>query len=329
MSIIKFICRYHNILFFLLGICPFIQATISLTLTLEEKTELAKKIRKNEGTENPKNLLWWNKNESFPSLGIGHFIWFPENYTGPFMQQFQDYLMFLHTRSVPLPTWLFDKNPKPCPWQTRQQFYGALANHDIRYKELEQLIIDTIPLQVDFIVERFVKSVNELFEAQVSDHQLTHRDSSGCKFFNIYRENSCPARPECFLSKQKMYRGKDMSGCLLFQHICTELLTSPAGRYALIDYVNFKGLGNSPRERYKNQGWGLIQVLEAMTKQLHADFLEQKKNDLTLFLKKQDLLKLFRESAEKMLQLRVLNALPEKDEHNFLRGWRNRIATYR
>ena len=40
--------------------------------------------------------------------------------------------------------------------------------------------------------------------------------------------------------------------------------TSPQGTYALIDYVNFKGDGTSPTEKYKGQGWGLLQVLGGM-----------------------------------------------------------------
>ena len=36
------------------------------------------------------------------------------------------------------------------------------------------------------------------------------------------------------------------------------------GLYALMDYVNFKGEGVNPTERYRGQGWGLLQVLEAM-----------------------------------------------------------------
>ena len=38
----------------------------------------------------------------------------------------------------------------------------------------------------------------------------------------------------------------------------------PLGLYALMDYVNFKGEGVSPSERYRGQGWGLLQVLETM-----------------------------------------------------------------
>jgi hypothetical protein len=39
---------------------------------------------------------------------------------------------------------------------------------------------------------------------------------------------------------------------------------SPGGMYALIDYVNFKGEGILASERYKGEGWGLLQILERM-----------------------------------------------------------------
>jgi len=42
------------------------------------------------------------------------------------------------------------------------------------------------------------------------------------------------------------------------------LKQSGAGTFALIDYVNFKGEGLLETERYKGQGWGLLQVLQEM-----------------------------------------------------------------
>ena len=42
------------------------------------------------------------------------------------------------------------------------------------------------------------------------------------------------------------------------------LAGSAKGCYALVDYVNFKGEGVLPTERYAGQGWGLLQVLEQM-----------------------------------------------------------------
>jgi len=82
-----------------------------------------------------------------------------------------------------------------------------------------------------------------------------------------------------------------------------------AGVYALIDYVNFKGEGTSPRERYQGQGWGLLQVLENMrgSDNVMAEFAQ---------------------SAEFVLKRRIKNAPPARNESRWLPGWKNRIKTY-
>jgi hypothetical protein len=89
------------------------------------------------------------------------------------------------------------------------------------------------------------------------------------------------------------------------------LASDPKGLYALLDYVNFKGEGISPSETYKGQGWGLLQVLQAIpvsSKNVVADFVE---------------------SAKKVLSKRVENSPPEKHEERWLKGWSNRLETYR
>lgn len=83
----------------------------------------------------------------------------------------------------------------------------------------------------------------------------------------------------------------------------------PLGLYALMDYVNFKGEGTSPTERYNNQGWGLLQVLEAMPTSGPA-------------------LKQFSQAADQVLTRRVKNSPPARNESKWLPGWRNRTNTY-
>lgn len=83
----------------------------------------------------------------------------------------------------------------------------------------------------------------------------------------------------------------------------------PLGLYALMDYVNFKGEGVKPEERYKGQGWGLLQVLANMPPTGPA-------------------LTQFATSAGQMLTLRVKNSPPERNEAKWLAGWKNRVATY-
>ena len=83
----------------------------------------------------------------------------------------------------------------------------------------------------------------------------------------------------------------------------------PLGFYALMDYVNFKGEGVNPAERYNGQGWGLLQVLETMPVTGKA-------------------LPEFARAADAVLTRRVQNAPPARNEAKWLPGWRNRLQTY-
>ena len=87
---------------------------------------------------------------------------------------------------------------------------------------------------------------------------------------------------------------------------------SPMGMYALIDYVNFKGEGTNPKERYQNKGWGLLQVLEGM---------QGRQSGVSA-------IKAFAESADDMLTRRVRLSPPERNGQRWLPGWRKRLSTY-
>jgi len=88
--------------------------------------------------------------------------------------------------------------------------------------------------------------------------------------------------------------------------------TAPMGMYALMDYVNFKGEGVNPKERYSGQGWGLLQVLAEMHGELPGIAATTE----------------FARSAEMLLTRRVDLSPPERHESRWLAGWRKRIQTY-
>ena len=83
---------------------------------------------------------------------------------------------------------------------------------------------------------------------------------------------------------------------------------APSGMYPLVDYVNFKGEGTSPSERYQGEGWGLLQVLNAMSDG--------------------PALRAFSVAADRVLTRRVQLAPPERHEERWLPGWRNRVHGY-
>jgi hypothetical protein len=87
------------------------------------------------------------------------------------------------------------------------------------------------------------------------------------------------------------------------------LAKTPAGCYALIDYVNFKGEGVLATERYRGEGWGLLQVLEGMESRDDAPAK-------------------FARSAASVLTRRVRNSPPARHEARWLPGWLNRVGTY-
>ena len=90
------------------------------------------------------------------------------------------------------------------------------------------------------------------------------------------------------------------------------LAKSSNGLYALVDYVNFKGSGSSMTERYKGEGWGLLQVLQEM---------RGEKIGIAA-------LKDFSKVATTVLTRRVKNAPEESNDHKWLNGWKRRIRTY-
>lgn len=88
------------------------------------------------------------------------------------------------------------------------------------------------------------------------------------------------------------------------------LSNTGAGLYAMMDYVNFKGEGTNPMERYQGQGWGLLQVLEEMqgTPQGQSAAME------------------FSAAAQRVLDRRI--HLAPKNETMWRAGWMSRCAGY-
>jgi hypothetical protein len=89
------------------------------------------------------------------------------------------------------------------------------------------------------------------------------------------------------------------------------LTKTPQGCYAIIDYVNFKGEGVLHTERYQGQGWGLLQVLEAMHGNSDSGAPDE-----------------FARAAKVVLTRRVQNAPPDRHESRWLTGWLRRVNSY-
>ena len=231
-----------------------------------ELNAIGEKIFKNEAAGKKENLVYWNEGENFPSLGIGHFIWYKQGEPGIFEESFPQLTEFLKSKNVKLPKIMTEN--KYSPWKDRQELINLKTKKNPDIEELTNFLYDNKDLQIMFIFKRLEASLEKMMAVSSNKENV----------------------------RKQFYR----------------VASSPNGLYPLIDYVNFKGEGTNPKERYNGQGWGLLQVLENMKG------TETGKAALTEFSN----------SAKFVLQRRVNNSDPSKNEKKWLQGWFNRCKTY-
>jgi N-acetyl-anhydromuramyl-L-alanine amidase AmpD len=124
---------------------------------------IAGRIFANETRGQTRYLTYWGAGEDFPSLGIGHFIWFPDGVDAPFDESFPTMVNYVrqHADSCSsMPAWLSGLQPFAAPWQSKQEFDAEQQSE--RMLELRQWLIDTAPQQARYIVASFSARWNEL-----------------------------------------------------------------------------------------------------------------------------------------------------------------------
>jgi len=202
------------------ALCAFSLQTAAAELRLSpaQAQKIGQRLWKNECAGTVEGLTSWNKGEDFPSLGIGHFIWYPKGVRQTFQESFPAMIRHLESRGAKAPAWV--KAAPHCPWNSRERFLAETAGP--RLGGLREYLARTVGLQAEFAALRAREALPKLLAA---------------------------APPARRTGLQRQYDA---------------VATTPQGVYALVDYVNFKGEGLNPAERYQGHGWGLLQVLEEM-----------------------------------------------------------------
>jgi hypothetical protein len=242
------------------------QVFSAITLSHAEALRIGKRIWQNECNGTVSGLTSWNTGEDFASLGIGHFIWYPEGKRGPFEESFPKLMKFISDHGAVVPSWL--QNARACPWQSQSDFQGARNSPEL--KALRDFLVHTVDLQAQFLVNRLQNALPKMLE-----------------------ETAPPNRTHV----QEQFR---------------RVSNSAKGCYALVDYVNFKGEGVLHTERYRGEGWGLLQVLEDMHGTSNGSSAVEE----------------FARSASAILTRRVKNSPPERNESRWLPGWISRVNSY-
>lgn len=140
----------------------------ALTISNDDARLIGVKIWKNECSGKVEGLTCWNKGESFASMGIGHFLWFPAGGKDPFEETFPELLTYLEAEGVSIPKWL--KSNRHCPWSSREEFYDNI--HTQKMTELRQCLYETRHLQAIFIAKRLEKALPSMLkEADLADKE--------------------------------------------------------------------------------------------------------------------------------------------------------------
>ena len=234
-------------------------------LSPAEKAKIGRKIWQNESGGSIDGLTAWNDGEQFPSLGIGHFIWYPANYRGPFTESFPQFIRFAQQRSVVPPAVARQRHS---PWTSQAHFRSNFRGREM--SALRNWLSSTVTLQTDFIIAKSKGALPKILA-------------------------SVPASDRARVAEN--YR---------------KVATTPNGQYALIDYVNFKGEGTSPSERYSGKGWGLAQVLQDMRPTSAGQAAARE----------------FAAAAKRTLGRRIQNSPAGRGESRWRAGWFNRCDTY-
>lgn len=240
-------------------------ATPATNLTATQKSAIGQKIWKNESGGTVNGLTAWNGGEEFPSLGIGHFIWYPAGFNGRFEESWPAFVSFAERNGANSPA---IAKSRFSPWRTRAEFQSKFNSPEM--SGLRKWLASTVTLQTDFIIVRSRGALAKMLAAAPA--------SERAKIQANYQKVS----------------------------------TTPQGTYALIDYVNFKGEGTSPTEKYNGQGWGLLQVLGSMNNVPSGPAAAAE----------------FAASAKRVLSRRVASSPSARNEKQFLPGWHNRCDTY-
>ena len=133
---------------------------LSITLKPGQMEWVGAQIFRNECAGRLECLVHWNDGEAFPSLGIGHFIWYPTGVDGRFVESFPALIQYMTQRQASVPEWLRKLEPMDAPWPDRAAFMAA--RESVEMAELQSFLAGTQGLQAEFIVRRAKESLQEV-----------------------------------------------------------------------------------------------------------------------------------------------------------------------
>lgn len=228
-----------------------------MLLSILPLNQLAEKIFERECGGKMEELTHWKRGEEFASLGIGHFIWYPNGKPDRFAETFPDLLDFIESRGRVLPPVL--QKSRKCPWNSREEFYKNIESKEMM--SLRSFLFETRDLQADFIAKRLDRSISNIISHVVESDRKKIRET-------VDRLSSTSAGLYALIdylhfkgegtSPSETYQGQ---GWGLLQVLCR---LNPSSETLLLDFISEAKIvlsarvANAPPERNEQQwrkGW--------------------------------------------------------------------------
>ncbi|MGM0571124.1 hypothetical protein [Marinobacter sp.] len=146
------------------GFSPASDEQLQLDLSEQHLAWIGRQVYRNECASRRSCLVHWNRGEAFPSLGIGHFIWYPEGVNGPFTESFPALVSFLEGQGVELPPWLVAQVRHGAPWPDREAFLQA-EERDERIEALRRMLEHEQAAQTAFLLQRARTGLEQIASA--------------------------------------------------------------------------------------------------------------------------------------------------------------------
>ncbi len=215
---------------------------------------LGKRIWANECAGSVKGLVSWNAGESFPSLGIGHFIWYPAGVQEAFDESLPRFVAYARSRGAQVPSYFNG----PAPWLNKKAFE---ADHSGLADKMRQWLAAHVDLQTQFIILRSRAALAKMMrQSRTPNAVLAHYNALACTSQGMY----CLVDYVNFkgegIKESERYRGH---GWGLLQ-VLEEMQGNPQGRAATAEFsraasaVMRRRVANAPTARGEQRwlaGW--------------------------------------------------------------------------
>lgn len=229
------------------------------TLSDADYQWLGQQIYQNECNSDYQCLTSWNQGENFPSLGIGHFIWYRAGQIEPFEETFPSLLAYLQDQGIAIPDWIQSMAAADSPWTDRASFQSE--QNSPRMMELREFLFSTRELQSAFIANRLVQTLPSLLQSTPAQSRATLETN-----FYALAQSSTPHGLYALIdyihfkgsgiNEKERYQGVGWG----LQQVLLEMQTDgglPAF-VAAADKVLSRRVNNAPAQRNENrwlQGW--------------------------------------------------------------------------